>query len=304
MSVGLQVIEELIYRYKEGAVIKRTLLCFEFTDSNECFYVELNRDKCKLVENTETYKAKLITTTTILEELIKGKRKLSTEINKGGVVFDGDFITVMNVNKYFNLTPPVMIEKEQPSMIVLLYQWVFLWVVVPIDTSWAAYLSILTIAVMPLLFYKRRYTIYDRISALCIAVLSLLCLLHVDATVVICSSLLLLGMMWFASCFCKFSISSIYTCNNYGGEDALDNIIFLKLHKNISFAWGVFCIYLATVTYFLMQTKIAPYTGLINNIWPALMIAFTFFMLKYYPKSMMNKIVKKNESNHFHHPFS
>jgi multimeric flavodoxin WrbA len=123
----------------------------------------------------------------------------------------------------------------------------------------------------------------DRISILMVSGLSVLALLDVNATLIICSSYFLFGLMWLVSSFFKIPLSAYYSSHDYNGDEAFENPLFIKTNRILTTAWGLMYLIIATYSYFLMQSALSKYTGLINALAPSLMGLFTLWFSKWYP---------------------
>jgi hypothetical protein len=111
---------------------------------------------------------------------------------------------------------------------------------------------------------------------------SLLC--GLDALVIVPLSYLLFGVMWFASGFAKRPLTALYSLNNYGGERAFDNPLFMRTNRILTLLWGALYLITPIWTYFLMISPVSAFTGLINSACPAIMGLFTVKFQKWYPK--------------------
>ncbi len=91
------------------------------------------------------------------------------------------------------------------------------------------------------------------------------------------------GIMWTATCFVKIPLTAHYSMNDYDGERALSNPIFIKTNRLLTLAWGV--LYLITLiwTYFILGTSVGGWIGAINSILPLFMGMFTAWFQKWYP---------------------
>ena len=168
-------------------------------------------------------------------------------------------------------------------MRILLFQWIALWILLPINKIWGGVAGIAICSVVPLLTYKFRLTVYDKISIVAVSVLSVSALLGVNSTLIICFSYLLFGLMWLVSCGTKIPLTAYYSSNDYNGDKAFANPLFIKTNKILTLAWGVLYLITATYSYFLMGSVLSSYTGLINSLVPALMGLFTAWFVKWYP---------------------
>lgn len=96
-------------------------------------------------------------------------------------------------------------------------------------------------------------------------------------------SYLLFGLMWLLSCSAKIPLTAYYSSNDYNGDEAFANPLFIKTNEILAIAWGVLYLIIAAYSYFLMESVLSSYTGLVNSIAPALMGLFTAWFAKWYP---------------------
>jgi len=97
-----------------------------------------------------------------------------------------------------------------------------------------------------------------------------------------------MGTMWISSSFYKFPLTAEYSINNYEDKSIKENSIFLQTNRILTVMWGV--------VYYLMGVfsvlKFNNWTNLIfNNAIPVLMLIFTNYFAKNYPKYLMSKNV-------------
>ena len=169
------------------------------------------------------------------------------------------------------------------SMLLVLLPWIVFWIAVPIDSFWGALVGIAVCAVLPLLFYRHRKTIYDVISTGIVGLLAVLLLAGSSAGWIVPASYLLFGVMWMASCKTNIPLTAHYVMDQYNGADALKNPIFMDTNRILTFAWGILYVLTAVWTYFLLGTKLGPVTGAINSVVPVFMGIFTGWFQKWYP---------------------
>ena len=89
--------------------------------------------------------------------------------------------------------------------------------------------------------------------------------------------------MWLISCFGKISLTANYSMNSYGGADALQNSLFLKTNRILTMLWGILYLFTSVFTWYLMQTSLSSFVGLINSVVPVFMGIFTVWFQKWYP---------------------
>ncbi len=199
---------------------------------------------------------------------------------------EGDFDLLLNWDHYFGIRDQETIPdpgQKKTNMTVMLAPWIVLWTTSGMAPVPASLLTLATTSLLPLVFYRTRKTIYDIVSA---SVVSLLCIAMAAGVAPLCViplSYFTFGVMWSISALLKIPLSAWYSMNDYGGEAAFDNPIFLKTNRILSLAWGILYVLTPIWTYFMMQTKAGSYTGLINSILPAFLGLFTAWFQKWYP---------------------
>lgn len=175
-------------------------------------------------------------------------------------------------------------SEPKTNMLLLLIPWIVFWVVASIDGFWGSLISVTVCVLLPVLMHRTKATLYDQISGLGVGACSVALLAGASPNLVIPVSYLLFGLMWTVSCFLKVPLTAHYSKNNYNGEAALRNPIFMRTNRILTAAWGVLYLVTPIWTYFIMQTDAASYVGAINSVLPALMGAFTAWFQKWYPR--------------------
>lgn len=91
------------------------------------------------------------------------------------------------------------------------------------------------------------------------------------------------GVMWLMSCLGKIPLTAHYSMNRYGGEDALQNPLFLKTNRILTMLWGILYLFISIFTRLLMQTFVSNFVGVINSVLPVFIGIFTAWFQKWYP---------------------
>lgn len=168
-------------------------------------------------------------------------------------------------------------------MNVLLIPWIVFWVAAPINGYWGGLACIGACALVQLLFYRHKKTIYDFLTGVVAAGCSITALLGVPERIVVPLSYLAFGMMWTASCFVKIPLTAHYSMNAYDGEKALENPLFMKTNRILTLMWGILYLLTPVWTYAMMGTDIGYLTGAVNSILPFALGIFTGWFQKWYP---------------------
>ena len=190
---------------------------------------------------------------------------------------------------YFVGSRPQMQRMEAPlsqkntNMNIMLIPWIVLWVAPAIHKQWGCLISIGICALIPLIFYRNKKTVYDILSNALVTSFSVTMLDGYSEKWMLPLSYLSFAVMWLVSCFCKVPLTAHYSMNSYGGEDALQNALFLKTNRILTMAWGVLYLFTSVFTWLLMRTSISSFVGLINSVLPIFMGLFTAWFQKWYP---------------------
>lgn len=207
---------------------------------------------------------------------------------------EGDFDLMMHWDRYFGAASADANADEaqtvagaaepKTNMMLLLVPWIVFWVAAAIDGFWGSLASMATCVLLPVLMYRTKATLYDRLSGAGVGACCIALLAGVSPILVIPASYFLFGLMWAASCFTKVPLTAHYSKNSYNGDAALRNPIFMKTNLILTAAWGILYLVTPTWTYLIMQTDAAGFVGAINSILPALMGTFTAWFQAWYPR--------------------
>ncbi len=174
--------------------------------------------------------------------------------------------------------------EPKTNMMLLLAPWIVFWIAASIDGFWGSLVSMAVCVLSPVLMQRAKATLYDRISGLGVGACSIALLAGAPPILVIPTSYLLFGLMWTLSCFAKVPLTAHYSKNNYNGDAALRNPIFMRTNRILTAAWGILYLVTPIWTYLIMQTDAASFVGAINSVLPALMGVFTAWFQKWYPR--------------------
>lgn len=172
---------------------------------------------------------------------------------------------------------------RNPVMTGFLIPWIVFWAVAPVRPTTGGIAGIAACAFAPLLFFGHRRTIYDLLSGIGVAGLSLAVLCGLSVRPVVCGSYLLFGLMWLTSCLGSIPLSASYSMYEYGGKTALRNPLFVSTNRILTAAWGILYLFTGLWTFLLMGGGIGWITGLTNTVAPALMGGFTVWFQRWYP---------------------
>lgn len=273
--------------YNSQSYLKDVVIEMYFDDLDKTYQLCLGKGKCILKTDDFTpYTTRIETTFELWVQISEGKLNGAEAMMKKQYKVLGDFSTMLKMDDYFGAKksiPKSEAKQKKTNMSILLFQWIVLWVLLPINEIWGGVAGIIICSVVPLLTYKFKLTTYDKISIVVVSALSVSALLGVNSTLLVCLSYLLFGLMWLLSCATKTPLTAYYSSNDYNGDEAFSNPLFIKTNKILTIAWGILYIIIAAYSYFLMGGILSSYTGLINSLAPVLMGLFTAWFAKWYP---------------------
>lgn len=111
----------------------------------------------------------------------------------------------------------------------LLIPWMAFWIAVSINEQVGPVIALLVCAVMPLITYRMKITVYDVITFTVVGALSTGLILTGYVNVWIAVVYLGFGLMWLLSCLTKEPLCAAYVKYNYHGDDALLNPIYISI---------------------------------------------------------------------------
>ena len=286
--------ETLVFTRQMAALYNRNaypgkdiVLEMYYTDVDRRYQILLGKDGSHvLTDNFREMTTRIETPYTVWKAIASGEITGQDALMQQKYRVKGDFSLMLHWDDFFgsqNADTAVPEKQGSTNMNILLIPWIAFWVAAAIEQYYGALISLAVCAMVPLLYFRNRKTIYDALSGSLVSVCSILLLLGVRQQIVLPVSYLLFGSVWTASCFCKIPLTAHYSMNDYGGNSAMGNPLFLKTNRILTACWGVLYLFSALWTYFLMGTALASYTGAINSVLPALMGIFTVWFQKWYP---------------------
>lgn len=288
--------------YRPGSYSgKEQVLEMYYTDLDECYQVVMGKEGSKVyADGSQTSTTRIETPYTVWRSIASGEIRGDEALMKGMYKVKGDFNLMLNWDSYFGSTGSGAKETEKqntegetakspyiPSkgtnMNVMLFPWIVFWVVVSINGYVGSLISIAACVLVPLLFYQNKKTIYDILSGVFVTGFSIAVLSGAPERIVIPLAYLTFGIMWTVTCFTKIPLTAHYSMNNYNGESALQNPLFMKTNWILTLMWGILYLITPIWTYFIMGTGVSSYVGAINSILPIFMGIFTAWFQKWYP---------------------
>lgn len=274
------------------------VLEMRYTDVTERYQIVLGQDgSTVLTDGFLSPTTTVETPITVWRAISMGEISGSEALVRHQYRVDGEFELLMNWDNYFAGSGDATGAAEKPAapaaglhvpakptnMNFLLWPWIVFWVGSSIHPFWGGLASLLSCILVPLVFYGHKTTVYDVLSGALVACFATAALLGAPIRLTVPLAYFAFGVMWTTSCFCRIPLTAHYSMNDYGGEAALDNSLFIKTNRILTLAWGVLYLLTPIWTYFLLGTGIGSWTGAVNSVLPLFMGAFTAWFQKWYP---------------------
>ena len=267
---------------------KDIVLEMAYTDVGRSYQIVLKKDRYDVLkDNFKKYTTRIETPFTVWKDIASGKISGTQAMMKKMYSVKGDFDLMLHWDDYFGSTKRKKTAAKKAegksTMLLLLIPWIAFWVGAPIDTFYGSISSITVCALLPLVLVKNRKTVYDYISSSIVIIFSIFLFVNISPQIIIPLSYLSFGLMWGLSCLTKVPLTAHYSMNNYNGESALDNPLFMKTNAILTFLWGILYVFTSVWTFFLMKSDFSIWTAIINNILPIIMGIFTKWFQNWYP---------------------
>jgi multimeric flavodoxin WrbA len=269
------------------------VLEFHYTDIGKTYQILLTAQGAEVIaDNFRQYTTRIETPFSIWRSVARGEISGPEALFRRRYKVLGDFDLMLRWDALFGAsgarkpTQDKQTAKGLPrgaNMTVLLMPWMAIWIGIAINPIAGGAAGVVAAALVPLLWMIFNPVVFERISVVSVACLSLAAMLTQDARAVVTLSYGMFGLMWLTSAFTKTPLTAHYSAAGYGGGKAFENPLFMRTNRILTAAWGVLYLITPIWTYFLMGTSAAAYTGLINSACPALMGIFTVWFQKWYP---------------------
>ncbi len=265
----------------------------DYTDIGKRYRIILGKSESRVTEQLEGKPATVIHTPfSVWKSIAAGEIAGADALMKHMYSVEGDFDILLRWGDYFGHSQDTaeaknkIKSKEKSDMRCLLTPWCVFWVAASINNFWGSIISVFVCCLLPVIFYKNKKTVYDVISAALIGTFSIMLIVDIPAVAAITLSYLAFGIMWSVSACFKIPLTAEYSMNDYGGENALSNSIFIKTNRILTAAWGILYLLIPIWTYFIMLNPAASYIGIINSVIPAIMGVFTYWFQRWYPRKI------------------
>ncbi|MCL2127413.1 MAG: flavodoxin family protein [Treponema sp.] len=274
-----------IYSPAENAPKTEKTIEFFFTDINKTYQLKVKGEKSEFMKEPSEfapYSVRIETPFEVWQNIslkkLDGKEALFQ--NKYRVL--GDFSLMTSLMDGFSVRKTKIPQKKR-SMVIFLMPFLAMWILLPVFGNYGAFTAILISSCVPFATRFYRLSPYDTIGAFIASALSVAFLAGVSSQIIVTVSYLVFGFLWLISLFCRVPLCAWYSSNNYDGDSAFDNPLFIFTNRIIAGVWGIMYLGVSVFTWFLMGSVYASFTGLINSIVPALAGIFTAVFSKRYP---------------------
>ncbi|MCI8800451.1 flavodoxin family protein [Acetatifactor muris] len=306
-----------LYR-KENYPGRELILEMYYTDLDECYQVVLGENGSQVVtDSSRTATTRIETPITVWRSIAAGEIRGDAALMQHLYRVTGDFSMMLNWDKYFggsggkgkneksgeiesrkgNVAEAADTGRKngkknpggsrgqdrETNMMNLLIPWIVFWVAVSFDGYWGCFPPLAACVLVPFILRRNQKTIYDSLSGVLVTAFSMASLLRVPGQIVLPLSYFAFGVMWTASCLCRIPLTAYYSMNQYNGEEALANPIFMRTNRILTLLWGILYLVTPVWTYFLIGSGMGVWTGAVNSALPALMGIFTQWFQKWYP---------------------
>ena len=282
---------------------KELVLEMYYTDLDECYQVVLGKDGSTVLTDGSAVATTRVETPfdvwlSISAGEVRGDEALMRQLYK----VKGDFNLLMKWDDFFNSAGgsngqqgaeqnksqkgEMHMPLKDTNMNIMLIPWMAFWIFASINSYAGSLVSIGVCALVQLIFYRNKKTLYDMLSGVLVTVFSIAAIMGISGRIVVPLSYLSFGIMWTATCFGKIPLTAHYSMNHYNGEDALKNPLFIKTNWILTLLWGILYLITPVWTYLILGTDIAPLTGAVNSILPIFMGIFTVWFQKWYPAKL------------------
>lgn len=270
-----------------------------YTDVEERYQILLGKAGSRvLTDNFLPAVTAIKTPVTVWRAIAAGEISGSEALMRHQYRVEGDFDLLLNWDRYFAGTGEGTASNKENEAVsdgaactlekstdltILLIPWIVFWAGASIHPRWGSMVSLAACALVPLVYYRSRKTFYDVLSVGLVTCFSGAVLTDAPVRWMVPLAYLAFGVMWTVSCFGKIPLTAHYSMNDYGGESAFSNPLFIRTNRILTLAWGILYLLTPVWTWFILGTGIGGWIGAINSVLPLLMGAFTAWFQKWYP---------------------
>lgn len=277
------------------------VLEFYYTDIDKRYQIIMGKEDSSVIDNNfKDYTTKIETPFSVWEKISKGELSGEKALMERMYSVKGDFSLMMNWDDYFGIgsnndisaTKTTENNNKKTNMNLLLTPWIIVWVTLSINPLVGGILGVLVCSILPFLYLRYKAVIFEYISIVMINIFCILSLLNFDIKILVSLSYLAFGLIWFATLFLKVPLTAYYSLNEFKGKNPLENRLFIRTNRIITGYFAILYILTPIWTYAMLNSPLGVFTGAVNSILPAILVAFTNKFKDFYPKYYLAKDVK------------
>ncbi len=287
----------VLYR-KESYSGREQVLEMYYTDIDECYQIVMGKEGSRVVtDGSVTATTRIETPLSVWRSIAAGEIRGDEALMKQLYRVKGDFSLMLRWDDYFGgpggrrgeagsgskAAGGIHIPPGETNMSIMLIPWTAFWIAMGMNDTAGSLIGIGACLLVPLLFYRNKKTLYDILSGTLVGGFALAALLGAPVRIILPLSYLAFGIMWTVTCLGKIPLTAHYSMNQYNGEDALLNPLFMKTNRILTLLWGILYLLTPVWTYYLMGTRIKPFVGALNSVAPVFMGIFTVWFQRWYP---------------------
>ncbi len=265
---------------------REIVLEMDYTDVNKRYQIILGAGgSTVLTDDFREPTTTIQTPYTVWKAIAAGEISGEEAMMQGKYRVQGDFNLMIQWDRYFGgegeQKPAAKPDLRRTSMLNLM-SWAALWMLAGLHPLYGPLGAIAVCALLPVVLYRTKRTVYDRISALAVTLCACAVLAGMVMEDMLLVSFFCFGLMWTVSCFCKVPLSAHYVVNQYGDAMA-ENPLFLKTNRIICAGWGILYLLIPLVALLSRHTVFAPIGEAVLPVGSAAMGIFTLWFQKWYP---------------------
>ncbi len=275
---------------------KEALLELDFTDLGVTHRLFLGARECTVLDGEDMLPESVsVRNTTRIEtpfsvwtQISKGEADGAKAMMEGKFRVLGNFDLMLKMDGLFSgpnvpAAPGISASAKKSNLALVILPWMPLWIALPISPAAAVYATLATLAFCQLAGFKWLLGRHEYVAFALVTAVSAAAVAAVPSTMLILAAYLAFGAHWLTSSLLPVPLTADYSKAGFGGEEALNNALFIRTNRIITAVWGAMYLAAAAWTVILLRTTLAPFTGAVNAAIPLLCGIWTVWFRKWYP---------------------
>jgi multimeric flavodoxin WrbA len=278
-----------LYRPQTNKKGREMVLEFYYTDIAKTYQIVMtNQGHTVLTDSFRPFTTRIETPFSVWQDIAQGKISGQDALMQHKYRVSGDFNLMIHWDEYFGGgqaggKPARAVQNqrkpEKRSLLFCILPFSVFWALINVLPELGAYITIIAAASVLLFVRFFTLTIYDAISSFSVIALSIASL-YLPMHFVLAASYGVFAALWLVSSLCtKMPLSAWYVAQNYGGESAYHNPLFIKTNKIIDIGWGMVYV----LCCLLMAANVYGYAILVSTGGSVVMGIFTVWFQAWYP---------------------